>query len=72
MRTHIICFCREIRKILCGYPLLSVAMTVCLGPDTAMMHTVNRYYFSLTHLDTAITQGSNRLEKYLKMKGSLE
>ena len=21
-----ICFCREIRKILCGYPLLSVAM----------------------------------------------
>ena len=27
MRTHNICFCREIRKILCGYPLLSVAMT---------------------------------------------
>ena len=26
MSTHIICFCREIRKILCGYPLLSVAM----------------------------------------------
>ena len=23
---HNICFCREIRKILCGYPLLSVAM----------------------------------------------
>ena len=25
MSTHNICFCREIRKILCGYPLLSVA-----------------------------------------------
>ena len=27
MSTHNICFCGEIRKILCGYPLLSVAMT---------------------------------------------
>ena len=26
MSTHNICFCREIRKILCGCPLLSVAM----------------------------------------------
>ena len=26
MSTYNICFCREIRKILCGYPLLSVAM----------------------------------------------
>ena len=26
MSTHNICFCREIRIILCGYPLLSVAM----------------------------------------------
>ena len=26
MSTHNICFCQEIRKILCGYPLLSVAM----------------------------------------------
>ena len=26
MSTHNICFCREIRKLLCGYPLLSVAM----------------------------------------------
>ena len=37
MSTHDICFCREIRKILCGYILLSVAMqliwiyTVCKG-----------------------------------------
>ena len=26
MSTHNICFRREIKKILCGYPLLSVAM----------------------------------------------
>ena len=26
MSTHNICFRREIRKILCGYPLLSAAM----------------------------------------------
>ena len=26
MSTHNICFSLEIRKILCGYPLLSVAM----------------------------------------------
>ena len=26
MSTNNICFCGEIRKILCGYPLLSVAM----------------------------------------------
>ena len=26
MSTHNICFHREIRKILCGYPLLSLAM----------------------------------------------
>ena len=26
MSTHNICFSREINKILCGYPLLSVAM----------------------------------------------
>ena len=26
MSTHNICFCGEIRKILCAYPLLSVAM----------------------------------------------
>ena len=30
MSTHNICFHREIRKILCGYPLLSVAMNAAL------------------------------------------
>ena len=29
---HNICFPREIRKIICGYPLLSVAMFKFLGP----------------------------------------
>ena len=27
MSTHNMCFRREIRKIICGYPLLSVAMS---------------------------------------------
>ena len=30
MSTHNICFRREIRKILCGYPLLSVAIVLPL------------------------------------------
>ena len=30
MSTHNICFHGEIRKILCGYPLLSVAMIKAL------------------------------------------
>ena len=30
MSTHNICFCREIRKILCGYLLLSGAMVPIL------------------------------------------
>ena len=34
MSTHNICFCGEIRKILCGYPLLSVAM----GQLVAKLH----------------------------------
>ena len=34
MSTHNICFHREIRKILCGYPLLSVAMLM----STHMMY----------------------------------
>ena len=30
MSTHNICFSREIRKISCGYPFLSVAMSTLL------------------------------------------
>ena len=29
MSTHNIYFCQEIRKIICAYPLLSVAMLMC-------------------------------------------
>ena len=36
MSTHSICFRREIRKILCGYPLLSVAMTSPKCHDLAL------------------------------------
>ena len=35
MSTHNICFCGEIRKILCGYPLLSVAMTAVMHLPTS-------------------------------------
>ena len=35
MSTHNICFRGEIRKILCGYPLLSVAMiSVCASKQS--------------------------------------
>ena len=38
MSTRNICICQEIRKILCGYPLLSVAMGVWLVFITTMFH----------------------------------
>ena len=31
MSTHNICFREEIRKILCGYPLLSIAMDISIN-----------------------------------------
>ena len=40
MSTHNICFRREIRKILCGYPLLSVAMANCRLLSDAALCTV--------------------------------
>ena len=36
MSTHNICFRGEIRKILCGYPLLSVAMVA--SPESVSTH----------------------------------
>ena len=42
MSTHNICFHGEIRKILCGYPLLSVAME-----DIKRKCIVQSYSFSL-------------------------
>ena len=41
MSTHNICFRREIRKILCGYPLLSVAMHQNCLSDAILMITDN-------------------------------
>ena len=38
MSTHNICFRRKIRKILCGYPLLSVAMKY---PENYIFHHQN-------------------------------
>ena len=39
MSTHNICFHQEIRKILCGYPLLSVAMRT-----TGHKHMLSQLY----------------------------
>ena len=40
MSTHNICFRGEIRKILCGYPFLSVAM---ISPQKCMLWSQNMY-----------------------------
>ena len=42
MSTHNVCFCGEIRKILCGYPLLSVAMAGFYAVSLTLL-----FYFSL-------------------------
>ena len=46
MSTHNICICREIRKILCGYPLLSVAV-YCMG-KMGKKKKISVSWFSLT------------------------
>ena len=49
MSTNNICFHREIRKILCGYPLLSVAMIFlqfsikCICCTWVLIRTSNEY-----------------------------
>ena len=40
MSTHNICFCGEIRKILCGYPLLPVAMPLKYSNDEAKQNII--------------------------------
>ena len=46
MSTHNICFCGEIKKILCGYPLLSVAMAKYILSNcyfvVKLLHSMNR------------------------------
>ena len=49
MSTHKICFHREIRKILCGYPLLSVAMVFTISIQT---NSKNASFFSHTSRDS--------------------
>ena len=41
MSTHNVSFCQEIRKILCGYHLLSVAMEVLLKSTTTHNENVH-------------------------------
>ena len=43
MSTHNICFRGEIRKILCGYPLLSVAMIIDLDQDENLCSQIRVY-----------------------------
>ena len=43
MSTHNLCFHGEIRKILCGYPLLSVAVSGC-GKELNAHLFVLRFY----------------------------
>ena len=43
MSTHNICFHGEIRKILCGYPLLSVAMNVWLSMMISIAFDINTF-----------------------------
>ena len=43
MSTHNICFRREIRKILCGYPLLSVAMILVVNTQTCQASLPNNH-----------------------------
>ena len=50
MSTHNICFRGEIRKILCGYPLLSVAM--CQKQDQRLILIAGHVDLILLEVDT--------------------
>ena len=45
MSTHNICFRREIRKILCGYPLLSVAMFLVVSSEKRGKYSMLELFF---------------------------
>ena len=47
MSTHNICFRREIRKILCGYPLLSVAMDLGLHCYLLFVYGIRHHLLGL-------------------------
>ena len=58
MSTQNICFCGEIRKTICGYPVLSGAMLKALQP----LYNIVRYY---TVLDiTQFKDGSQKCIDY--------
>ena len=40
MSTHNVCFRREVRKIICGYPLLSVAMRLAQRSAVLSLHSL--------------------------------
>ena len=55
MSTHNICFHQEIRKIICGYPLLSVAMPYCVDVKADLRlcwshRSYCRFCYVLTHM----------------------
>ena len=53
MSTHNICFPGEIRKLLCGYPLLSVAMkTAYAVPDRHMTKGSFSHEWAITKTKT--------------------
>ena len=51
MSTHNICFHQEIRKILCGYLLLSVAMEITKYPDPLLSGALCLFNPSLAEHD---------------------
>ena len=46
MSTHIRCFCREIRKILCGYRSVAMPSSVCLDLSVPIPELNTVYIFS--------------------------
>ena len=44
MSTHNICFRGEIRKILCGYPILSVALHDIISTDKVLSYFLLRRF----------------------------
>ena len=48
MSTHNICFHGEIRKILCGYPLLSVAMYIHPSMSVCPVRSYEKKFHSLS------------------------
>ena len=51
MSTHNICFCEKIRKILCGYPLLSIALEwMCCGVCVLFINSIDLLFINYNDL----------------------